>query len=390
MKTQKVIIVGGGFGGVKTALELANKKGFEVLLLSCGGNFEYHGALYRSATGRSPMEVVVPIKDILKRAKNVTFELDTIDYIDPKRKTISGSRGRTYQYDKLILALGNKINYFGIEGMEQHSFSMNTIAHTVALRNALTRLFKDDSVTEPKIAIVGGGASGVELAGELQNFARMVANKYRKHVRHPKIVLIEGEDRVLHNLDPVLSAKAYKRLQKMGVQLMLSTKVNSCEQSKICLDKEDIDADIIVWTAGSSPVDFYTDHPKVFAMERGRVQVDEYLCAKGHEDMYILGDNANTKFSGMAQTALHDAKFVARNLVAEQKGKSLAKYRNWHPIYVIPVGRRWAILQTQKSKISGYRGWLVRRRADRWIFNNFLPYKKAIKQWRKGNRLADF
>ncbi len=389
MKIQKVVVVGGGFAGCKTALELANKKGFDVTLISSGNNFEYHGALYRSATGHSPMEVTIPIHDILKRARNVTFVLDTIERVDPERKVVMSETGNTYGYDTLILALGNVINYFGIEGMEKNAFAMTTVQQTIALRNKLTELFRQDG-EDPCIAIVGGGASGVELAGETQKYAQMVAHKYRGHVKHPHVVLIEGADRVLPNLDPVLSAKAYKRLQKLGVELRLSTKVNSCESGKVCLDSGDLNADLIVWTAGSRAVDFYANHPKVIELEKGRVKVDEYMRVANYSDIYVLGDNAFTKFSGMAQTALHDAKFVVRNLLRIQKGKKPAAYRNWHPIYVIPVGTNWAVLQTQKNLISGYKGWLVRRRADRWIFKNFLPYKAAIKQWRKGNHLADF
>lgn len=389
MKKQKVVVVGGGFAGCKTALELANKKGFEVTLISQSNNFEYHGALYRSATGHSPMEVTIPIRDILKRANNVSFVLDSIERIDSKRKIVMSSTGHTYSYDSLILAMGNTVNYFGIEGLEQNSYAMNTVPHTIELRNKLTELFRSDK-KEVCIAIVGGGATGVELAGEVMNFARMVAHKYRTHVKHPQVVLIEGADRMLPLLDPVLSAKAYKRLQKKGVEMRLSIKVNSCEPNKVCLDSGDLHADVIVWTAGSRAVDFYSEHPKEFVLEKGRVKVDEFLRAVGHSDIYVLGDNAKTPFSGMAQTALYDAKFLARNMKRQQKGRKPVAYRARHPIFVIPVGERWAVLQTQKNLISGYSAWLARRRADKWIFKNFLPYKAAIKQWRKGNHLADF
>jgi len=389
MKQTKVVIVGGGFAGVKAALELANKPGFEVRLISTHMNFEYHGALYRSATGHSPMEVVIPLKTIFKRAKNVELVLDTIASINPKRKVLRSETGDEYAYDTVILAMGNDVNYFGINGMDKHSFAMTTIPQTIALRARLIELFKQPEAS-PTIAVVGAGPTGVELAGELNEFSRRVAHKYRTHVTHPKIILIEGSDRVLPMLDPILSGKAYKRLQHLGVELRLSTKVNSCEPGKVCVDDDDIMADAIVWTAGSAAVGFYAEHPRVFKLERGRVIVDKFMRAQGHDDIYVLGDNANTKFSGMAQTALHDAKFVVRNLLRQQAGTPPVAYRNWHPLYVVPIGEKWAILQTQKSKISGYRGWLVRRRADRWIFRNFLPYKAAIKQWRRGNKMARF
>ncbi len=389
MKQTKLVIVGGGFAGVKTALELSNKPGFEIKLISTHTNFEYHGALYRSATGYSPMEVTIPLKEIFKRSKNVELVLDTVAAINPKRKIMRSETGEEYVYDVAVLAMGNDVNYFGIEGMDQHSFSMTTIPQTIALRTRLTELFKVPG-SKPTIAVVGAGPTGVELAGELQNYARRVAHRYGRRLAHPKVILLEGADRILPMLDPVLSAKAYKRLIKLGVEMRLSTRVNSCEPGKVCISGEDIEADVIVWTAGSAPVDFYANHPRIFKLDKGRVVVDEYLRVPGHQDIYVLGDNAATKYSGMAQTALHDARFVARNLLRIQAGVKPVAYRPRHPIYVVPVGEKWAVVQTQKNLISGYRGWLVRRRADRWIFKNFLPYKAAIRQWRRGNKLAQF
>lgn len=388
-KTYRVVIVGGGFGGVKAALELANKRGFDVQLISTHTNFEYHGALYRSATGHSPMEVVVPLRDIFKRAKNVELILDTIAAINPKRKTLRSEDGTDYPYDIVILAMGNQVNYFGIDGMNEHAFAMTTIPQTIALRAKLIQLFKQPAAT-PTIAVVGAGPTGVELAGELQAFARRISHRYRTRLAHPKVILLEGSDRVLPSFDPVLSGKAYKRLQQLGVELRLSTKVDSCEPGKVCLAGGDLKADVIVWTAGSKAVDFYLQHPRVFRMDRGRVEVDRYLRATGHSDIFVIGDNASTPFSGMAQTALHDAKFVVRNLLRMQRGTPAVAYRAWHPLYVVSIGEKWAILQTQKVKRSGYRGWVVRRQADRWIFKNFLPYQAAIRQWRRGNRMGRF
>lgn len=388
-KSTRVVIVGGGFGGVKAALQLANKPGFEVILISQGNNFEYHGALYRSATGHSPMEVVIPIKDILKRAHNVTFVLDKVVSLDPKKHVIVSEVGNSYRYDQLILAMGNCINYFGIEGMEQNSFGLNTIAQTIMLRNRMTELFRSGKKT-PTIAVVGAGPSGVELAGEIQHFARRISRKYKTPVAHPRVVLIEGADRALPMFNPLLSARAYVQLQKLGVELRLNTKVNTCEEGKVCLSGGDVEADIIIWTAGSRAVDFYANNSKLFELERGRVKVDEFMRAEGHHDIFVIGDNAFTQFSGMAQTALHDAKFVTRNLIRIHKGKEPVEYRTAHPTYVVPIGDKWAVLQNDKHHWSGSRAWLFRRQADLWIFRNFEPYKKAVKTWRKGNSLADF
>lgn len=387
-KKLRVVIVGGGFGGVKTALELANKPGFEVTLISNSTNFEYHGALYRTATGNSPMEVVVPLREIFARAKNVSVILDKIMYLFPDAKAVKSENGQIYEYDTLVLALGSEINYFGLEGMEDKTFCMNTIRSTIALRHELiTEFKKDEPVT---IAVIGGGASGVELAGELHNFARKVAEKYRKKYIAPKVLLIEGADRLLPAFDPVLSAKVYKRLQKQGVDIRLSTKVNSCEVGKVCLNTGDVDADVIVWTAGAKLPSFYETNSDEFTLERGRIVVDDFLRAKGHRDIFVIGDNAATKYSGMAQTALYDARYTARNLSNIRAGKKAKAYRPRKPIYVVPVGKAWAVLDSPKRQLSGYRAWLVRRQADRAILRNFLPYQQAMKRWRKGNSSAKY
>ncbi len=384
-----IVIVGGGFAGIKTALELGNKQGFEITLISERSNFEYHGALYRSGTGRSPLEVVIPLRDILKRTKNVKFAQDKIVGIDANKKRVVSETGNIYPYDKLVLAMGNVVNYFGLSDMDELSMSLDTIGSTIRLRHKLKDLFRSPAKSV-RIAVVGGGSAGVELAGELDHFAQLVAEKYKTPAKKVEAVLIEGSDRVLPSLLPQASKKALTRLQKLGVRVLLNTQLNLCKPGKACLDSGDLEVDLIIWTAGSHAANFYANHPRLFAMERGRVKVDQYLHASGHTDVYVLGDNASTPYSGMAQTALLDAKFIATNLLREQAGKSPFWYRARKPIYAVPIGPNWAIIQTPTKIISGLRGWIVRRRADLAIYRNFEPYKQAIKTYRKGNHLADF
>jgi NADH dehydrogenase len=384
-----VVVVGGGFGGVKTALELSNKPGIKVTLISNTNNFEYHGALYRTATGRSPLEVTIPLRQIFINSTNVSIVLDKATVLEPHKNIISSETGTSYHYDVLVLALGNQVNYFGIDGMQKEALSMITVPETIALRHRFVQLVKS-SVEHPHIVIVGAGATGVELSGDLQTFADNITQKYGLERKFIRVSIIEGASRVLPLLKPKLSEKALIRLSKLGVTVRLNTKVNSCEPGKLCLDTGDIHADLIVWTAGSRLVEFFNDNAKYFTFSRGRIAVDSYLRAEGHKDIYVVGDNAATKYSGMAQTALHDAKYVSRILIGSSKGKSPVKYTVKLPVYVVPIGPRWAVLQNGQKMITGYRAWLVRRRADLWIFKNFEPYAKAVKQWRKGNREARF
>lgn len=173
----KVVVIGGGFGGVKTALELANKPGIEVTLLAPTSNFEYHGALYRSATGRSPLEVAIRIHDILAHAKNVEFVLEAAAGIDPQKQCILGADGNTYTYDYAVLAMGNQVNYFGIPGLAEHAATMITVPSAIELRSRLVALTRSPK-KQLTIVIVGAGPTGTELAGDIQTFADMIVSKH--------------------------------------------------------------------------------------------------------------------------------------------------------------------------------------------------------------------
>lgn len=384
-----IVVVGSGFAGVKLALELSNKSGIKVTLISQSTNFEYHAALYRSGTGRSPLEVVLPLRDIFKRSRNVKIVHERIVGIDSKKQRVVSETGHTYTYDKVVFAMGNVVNYFGIEGMEETTYTLDTISNTIALRHELTNLFKTKS--HPRIAIIGAGPAGVELAGELQHYANLVTQRYKiKEPAKVEVSIIEGSDRILPTMESKSSKKALQRLRQLNVRIMLGTQVNSCLPGKVCISTGDIDADLIVWTAGSKAVGFYNEHPNVFEIERGRVKVDQYLHAVGQENIFVIGDNAATPYSGMAQTALHDASFLAENILLEQKQQPLKWYRAVRPIYAVPIGPKWAILQTKTKVIIGYKAWLARRRADLALYRNFQPYKMAMKTWQKGNKLAKF
>jgi NADH dehydrogenase len=150
----RVVVVGGGFGGVKTALELANKQNIQVTLIAPTGNFEYHGALYRSATGRSPLEVVIRIADIFSSCKNITFVLDAVVSIDEKRNMLVGSTGIVYDYDAVVFAMGNQVNYFGIEGMADYAATMTTVPAAIDLRTRLVGLAKN-SLKSPNVNVLG-------------------------------------------------------------------------------------------------------------------------------------------------------------------------------------------------------------------------------------------
>lgn len=388
MKTTKVVIVGGGFGGVKSALCLANKPGFEVQLISDNTHFEYHGALYRSAVGHSPMEVVIPLRDIFSHAHNVELVLDSATSIDYEKKFITSVTNNSYSYDKAILSLGNVAGHPELTS-DQQPESLHDISSTIKLRKDLTKLFLESRQKIIRIAIVGGGISGVELAGEIQTFAASIAKQRAIKIPRVKIVVIEKSERILPSLNSRISRTATKRLHALGIEVHTGIKVESCNPGKLQLSAGELATDLTIWTAGSKLATFYCDNPAVFVLsERSRVVVDDQLQPQGRTDIYVIGDNADTKFSGMAQTAIADAEFVAKNLIREQAGVKAVAYKAKKPVYSIKIGPKWAVVESAHKIATGKKAYLMAYRSDRVLFRKFAPYAYAIRTWRQANKLT--
>ena len=182
----KILILGGGFAGVKCALELQKKNldNVKITLVSDRPHFEYHGALYRVVAGSSPLEVCVPIREILDFEK-IEFVVDRIAKIDPKNFEVCSEQGSCYEYDTLVVGLGSETNYFGIPGLEEHSHGMKTIPDALALKGHIHEVIeacvngtKADKLCAGNFVVVGGGPTGVELAAELAVYTRKLAKKH--------------------------------------------------------------------------------------------------------------------------------------------------------------------------------------------------------------------
>ena len=376
----RIVIVGGGFGGVRAALSLANKKGLEIKLVSDQSYFEYHAALYRSATGRSPLEVAIPLKEFFKYAKNIEVVEDTIESIEPKSTQVVGKAGSRYVYDKLILALGNTTEYYGIKGLQKYSYGIKTIHEALRLKRKLHQQLLEKQA-DHNYVVVGAGASGVELSAELIGYLKKIRKKHRTSGSF-KVNLIEASMRPVAAMPVDYSHQIAKRLKQVGVKLLFNTPVESESASSINLPNTKLESHTVVWTAGVSNNPIYKKHKQLFEFEKNKVIVNDYLMTQN--DIYVIGDSAFTRYSGMAQTAIYDAKYVAKNILRELRGKPVLRYKPKKPIYAIPVGPRWAAVRWGNINIYGRMGWLLRRAADLRLFISFLPFKKAISIWRYG------
>ena len=396
---KRVLILGGGFGGIETALTLNagdHDDIFDIELVSDKHHFEYTPSLYRVVTGKSPLEVCIPLSDIFEKTK-VVFDVDTISKIDLKKNVVHGISGTKYNYDFLVVALGSEPSFFGIPGLDKFSMGFKSITQALALKNHLHKTFDEHSQLPKKktlealhIDIVGAGASGVELAGELSKYLETLADNHNLDKKSIKIDLIEAGPRVLPMMTDNVSERAKRKLEELGINVMLNTKVMSEDGEKITYSDGELKSKTLIWTAGVKPNHIFAETEGLEYGKGGRVVVDEFLRVKGFQNVFILGDGADTPFAGTAQTAIHDGEYTAHTIIRTIKfGKPHLPYVPAKTGYIIPVGPNWAIFTFKNFVFSGLLISWLKRLVELDFLMTFLPFGKAWRAWRDGIHLCE-
>lgn len=384
-----ITIVGGGFGGIKAALELSKDHSIQVTLISDKPDFQYYPALYSAATGHSHLESWVPLGTIFAGKKNIRVQLDTIASINPTAKELKGKSGKTYVYERCILAMGVVTTYFGIEGLETYSFGIKSQEEIERLKRHLYTDIAEKRTVDKNYVVIGAGPTGVELSAALGSYIDRLCEHYGvEHKDMPRIDLLEAAPRILPRMSEKTSEIVLGRLRKLGVNVHTSQAVESATAEHIMVGGEPIKSRTVIWTAGVTNHPFYKEHSSIFELEKnGRVKVNEYMVAV--PDVYVIGDNASTQYTGLAQTALHDALFVAKNIRREINGQEPRRYKAVRPPVVVPVGENWAILEWHGIRISGWLGFILRRIADFIGYNDMLPLGQALGVWHASMVMED-
>ena len=361
-------------------------------------HFEYFPALYRVVTGRSPLEVCIPLRDIF-HDKDIEVLEDSIVDVDLENKKLHGSSGSSYSFDSLVLALGSETDYFNIPGLQEFSLGFKSIQEALRLKEHLHEQFearvasdadRDEDVNRAHIVIVGGGASGTELAGELVRYSKILAAKHEIDSSLIMIDLIEAAPRLLPAMPESVSMRVQERLHSLGVNIFLNRRVVKEEIESLYLKDMKLKTKTVIWTAGAKPNSMYSKIKGLSLDKKGRVIVDEFLQAKGFSNVFVIGDAAATPFTGMAQTAMVDGKFVAGVLGnVSSDDDSQKPYKAKKPFYAIPVGSGWAVVLIGKIRVYGKIGWLLRSVADLRYFLSVLPLSKAISAFRDGKALTE-
>jgi NADH dehydrogenase len=377
MAKHKVLIVGGGFGGVKAALGLADDERFDVTLLTNKPYYQYFPTLYHTATGGLVSQSQVPLTSIFGH-KPIHIIIDTADALDRRAHSLTTLGGQTLQYDSIILSLGVVTNYFGIKGLDKYSYSIKSIEDIHKFKRHIHNQLVDERKPDMHYVIVGGGPTGIELAGALPSYLHRIMKNHHVRDRSVHVDLVEAAPRLMPRMPKQTSEALERRLKTLGVTLHLGKHVQGETADSLIVDGKPIRSHTVVWTAGMANNPFFTANHFAFG-PRGKVAINVYLQAD--DDVYVIGDNANTPYSGMAQTAAYDGDFVAENLRRKLSGKDMKPYKPKKPIYVTPVGEGWAAAEWGKLEVFGTLGYLLRQAADAKAFGEIEPLITAAKQW---------
>lgn len=386
MKTpRRVIIIGGGFAGLNCAKTLSNDDRFEVTLLDQQNHHLFQPLLYQVATASlSIIDVARSLRAILDKARNVSVFLAEVTSIDPDKKEVL-TDDVTYPYDSLVLASGARTSYFGQEQWDEHTYGLKTLEDARRIRhqvlNSLEKAERCEDEEEKQhhmtVAIVGGGPTGVELAGAFSDLVRRAlhADYRRIDVHDFRIILIQPGDRVLNHFSPAHSGYTLDRLNELGVEVILGPRVDGVKKDSLHLsDDREIKAATLIWAAGvaASPLTGTLDCPRD---RTGRIKVEPSLAVPGYPDIFAVGDLANVTDSegkevpGLAPAAMQMGKHAAKVLQEDlrlQETRYADRYLEFRPAFryrdkgsMAIIGKNVAVAQAGRIKMQGFPAWLA-------------------------------
>lgn len=392
---RRVVIVGAGFAGLSLAKDLKGTD-FEVTLIDRHNYHLFQPLLYQVATaGLSPAEIASPIRNILRDQKNATVILADVSGVDLPHKDIIAD-GRRIPFDTLVLATGAEHAYFGHDEWAPFAPGLKTIDDATYLRRRILLAF-EHAETEPdatersrllNFVVVGGGPTGVEMAGAIAELAkRALAADFRTiDPRSARIILVEAGPRLLTPFDPKLSDNARRSLEHLGVEVRLNAAVTGCSDTAVAIGVERIETRTIMWAAGvrASPAARWLG---VEGDRAGRVKVEPDLSVNGLSDVFALGDTAllldasGKPLPGVAPVAKQQGQYLAALLKARAAGKTLPPFRYRDYGALATIGRKRAIFERGRLKFTGLFAWLLWSMAHIYFLIGFRNRLVVAMSW---------
>ncbi|MBP9827664.1 FAD-dependent oxidoreductase [Patescibacteria group bacterium] len=391
MKKYRMVVVGGGFAGLTLARTLAADAKCEVTLIDASDHQVYTPWLYEIVAGglknaesyikKLTQGARIPLKSTCQQF-GIKFRQGRVISVDRDRKEVRFQDGLTLAYDTLIFACGVQADDFGIEGVQEHTLMLKSLADATKAQHAVRLCAQEALAGKPQTVLVcGAGPNGVECSAEIAHAAKALG------IRSLRVLLLEGADRPLKSADPKLSADALWRLKSLGVEVICGARLMSCRSNLAIVKKNDQEShiafDTCLFTAGTKPHDFVRSLGLALS-PRGRILTDGTFQVQGEAHIYALGDCAAMMTSEIdalpqtAQAAHEQASFFGRELLRAVRGGTMRVYQPPKQWYVaVAVGGKYAVADLKVWRTSGYLGFLLRRIADVRYYYAILPWHEA-------------
>ncbi len=378
---QRVVILGAGFAGLTMARSL-DDTAYDVFLIDRHNYHQFQPLMYQVATARlEPSSISFPLRKVFQHKKNMTIRIAEIEHVDTDKKIVYTSVGEI-AYDRLVIAMGCTTNYFGNERIKSHSFPMKSVPNAMALRNRILQTFEDTIEAGPderqallNFVIVGGGPTGVELAGAMAEMKKNILPKDYPEVDFSRftIYLLEGSPNTLNSMSDASKAKSRKYLEELGVIVRTGTVVEDYDGNTVRLKNGDtILARNVIWAAGV--IANLLDGIPATSMVRGnRLKTNRFGEVEGLDGVYALGDVAympTPKYPNghpqLANVAIAQARAIARNFKRELKGKPRVEFEYHNKGSMATVGKRKAVVDLPGFSFQGVFAWLT------WMFVHLM------------------
>lgn len=378
----RVVVIGGGFGGLSVVNTLKNKD-VQVVLLDKHNYHTFQPLLYQIATGGLETgSIAFPLRRFVKTYKNTFYRMANVENIDTDNKMIKTNIGDLH-FDYLVIATGSESNFFGNKELEKLSLGLKTIPQALDLRSLILQNFElaalSQNVEERQallnFVVVGGGPTGVEMAGALAELKKHVFIKDYPDldVRTMQIHLLEGSDRLLNSMSKEASTKSKEFLEKLGVNVWLDTKMLSYDGNTVFLEKEkNINTKTLVWTAGVKGT-IPNGIKDLYLLNGTRILVNDFNQINDFKDIFAIGDVAaqvNNDFPKghpmVAPVAMQHGKHVAKNILRNIEKKELKPFKYFDKGSMATIGRNKAVVDLHKIKFQGFFAWLV------WTFVHLM------------------
>lgn len=369
MKKKQVIIIGGGFGGINAAKSLKNAN-VDILLIDRTNHHLFQPLLYQVASAAlSPGNIAMPIREILRKQKNISVIMGDVSAIHKEKMCVEMKNGERFSFDFLIVAVGARHSYFGNDHWEHFAPGLKSLSDALTVRENILLAFeraershsKEEIKKELRFVIIGGGPTGVEMAGSVAEIAHKTLFDNFRHIapEHSEILVIEGSPRLLHAFPEELSKKAQKDLEGMGVKVTTGVHVTNITKDGVYIGEKFIPTSNVIWAAGNqaSPLLKTLNVPTDRA---GRVIVEPDLTIPDHPEIFIIGDAAlalNEKkqsLPGIAPVAIQQGRYAAKVI---KKGKR-TPFHYFDKGTMATIGKAKAVATIGKYRFSGFLAWL--------------------------------